>query len=84
MAEHRYQLARERAGLSIGNAARILNLPAVSLRALEHAASTAPDDLIRAMADHYGVNVAWLTGAIPRYDYEAAHRLRRPRVLQGS
>lgn len=66
---NRAKLARERAGLSIGQAARLLNLPRESLTEIEER------DLAFADADHdqlasiYQVRIEWLTGETELRDY---------------
>lgn len=74
MKKHRIQLARERAGLSVGQAARILGLERDDILSLEIAEDPDPDHLER-MADAYGVNLPWMMGEIPQYDYDRLNDL---------
>lgn len=67
---HRLRLARERAGLSLGQAATLLKVDRAYLEHLEGLPSVlaAPVDQL---AELYGVNVPWLLGEVPQHDYEA-------------
>lgn len=67
---NRSRRARESAGLSIGQAARLLGVATDQLcRVEEHDAAYADADPAR-LADLYGVNVKWLSGHAELRDYE--------------
>lgn len=74
--ENRYRLARERAGLSLGQAARITGLTLVHLSAMEMSSTVIESDPVDLMAEKYGVSVEWLTGACERYDYASARKIK--------
>jgi len=68
---HRLKLARERAGLSLGQAARILGLHREELQAIE--AGAAPGEpLMSRLAGTYRVNIPWLCGEVPIKAEESA------------
>lgn len=74
MPENRSKLARERAGLSVGQAARLVDIEREFLLLVEERDSHFADldhEEVEKMADVYGVNVPWLRGEVPRRDYEA-------------
>lgn len=62
MTENRAKRAREHAGLTIGQAARLLNMPSGDLLAIEERDSDFADADHERLADVYGVNVPWLKG----------------------
>ena len=76
MSENRYRLARERAGLSLCQAARITGLTLVHLSAMEMSSTVIESDPVDLMAEKYGVSVEWLTGACERYDYASARQIK--------
>lgn len=63
----RYRRARELAGLSLGQAARLLGIGIVDVIELESATDTPAIQTIPAqhVASMYGVSLAWLEGAEP-------------------
>lgn len=72
MLKNRSKLARERAGLSLGQAARLLGIALDRIIAWEESDlaffEDAPQELL---CEVYGVNPEWLTGERERYDYKA-------------
>jgi hypothetical protein len=77
---NRSKLARERAGLSIDQAVKMLDVEREQLISIEESDATffdyADQELRIQMADIYGTNLAWLAGDIPRYDYDAVKRVK--------
>ena len=74
---YRYKRARENAGLSLGQAAKLLRVDVGTMKAVEESGvNPAAVNLIARMADTYGVNVAWLTGEAPLYDYKTVDAMR--------
>ena len=74
---HRYKRARENAGLSLGQAAKLLRVDTGTLEAIEaNGANPAAIGLIANMADTYGVNVEWLTDEAPLHDYKTVDTMR--------
>ncbi len=71
MTKNRAKIARERAGLSIGQAARMLPLDREALIRMEELNSAFADAPTDRMAEVYGVRVEWLTGEVERHDYDA-------------
>lgn len=72
MTTNRAKLARERAGLSLGQAVKLLG--AANLLLIEESDSAFADttEVERTkMCIVYGVNLEWLTGERERYDYAA-------------
>lgn len=68
MSENRTKRARERAGLSIGQAAKILGWDLTQLGLLENPEVELTDAEANKLADVYGVNVPWLRGETPLRD----------------
>lgn len=66
--KNRALIARERAGLSLGQAARLLGISEDDVRNTEQ-----DDEICLQYADDlayvYGVNKDWLLGKVPRYNY---------------
>lgn len=66
---NRLRLARERAGLSVGQAARLLGIDRAELERIEsperQMVERAPQ-----LAELYGVSVEWLLGSVPLRDYK--------------
>lgn len=81
MAEDRRARARELAGLSVGQAARILGVKPAELRAVELGQVTSSALTSERLADVYGCSVAWLTGAVPRHDFSAINSILGGREL---
>jgi len=70
--KNRARLARERAGLSIGQACKLLGVERAELQRIEELDSEFADttrDLRDLMLDIYAVNREWLAGDVPRHDY---------------
>jgi len=75
MNENLIRVARENAGLSVGQAARLLS---VERAVIEEFEAADPDDILDEfpavadrMADLYGVCMEWMLGQVPRYDDDA-------------
>lgn len=68
--KNRCRRARERAGLSLGQAAVMLGVNVSSLAEIERADNCGTSELYDLMADTYGVNKPWLLGEVPQYDDE--------------
>lgn len=74
-AHNRSRRARESAGLSVGQAARLLGAPVDQVSSVEES-----DEAFEAfgptrLADLYGVNLDWLHGRSDLRDYDAVRRL---------
>lgn len=76
MVNHRYRRARERAGLTLGQAARLLGWTVVDLSAIETAAQRVHPATETKLAELYGVNVEWLGGDKERCDYASLKDVR--------
>ena len=77
MSAPRYQLARERAGLSVAQASRRSGLPVATIEA----ADGAGPEQHATLAELYGVTPCWLAGHDP--DPPAADDLRRQAAAKG-
>lgn len=73
---NRSRRARESAGLSLGQAARLLDVPVDQLRRVEENDSAYADAYPPRLAELYGVNVDWLSGRSELRDYEPLRNLR--------
>ncbi len=73
--KHRADRARERAGLSVGQAAKLLNMLPSDLQAIEERSTILPDHANR-LAELYQVRVEWLTGEVELRDYTAVDGMR--------
>jgi ribosome-binding protein aMBF1 (putative translation factor) len=73
--KNRARLARERAGLSIGQAAKLLNVDRDMLARWEASDTAFFDAPWVSMSDIYGVRIEWLTGACERYDYATVKKM---------
>ena len=72
---NRCRRAREGAGLSVGQAARLLGVPVDQVVCVEESdAAYAAADTAR-LADLYGVNLDWLSGRTGLCDYGALKRI---------
>ena len=80
MANNRYSLARKRAGLSTGQAARLLGVAVAELLAVD-LAEPSYTIAVERLADLYGVSVEWLTGECDLRDYAAIDRIPGGREL---
>jgi transcriptional regulator with XRE-family HTH domain len=69
--KNRSRLARERAGLTIGQAAKLIGIERGDLIRIEDLDSAFWDASREKLADVYGVNVPWLNGLSEQRDYEA-------------
>lgn len=76
MVKNRAKRARERAGLTLGQAARLLNMPSADVLASEERDSDFAEADHAKLADVYGVNVEWLRGDKDRCDYESIKDVR--------
>jgi transcriptional regulator with XRE-family HTH domain len=79
--KNRARRARERAGLSIGQAAKLLGVHRDALVCVEEQDDAFLDADRRSMADIYGVSEAWLCGDVELRDYEALNRIPGGREL---
>ena len=66
----RAKIARKNAGLSIGQAARLLGMLDEDVRLTEEA-DVACERYAPRLADVYGVNIPWLLGEVEHCDYDA-------------
>jgi hypothetical protein len=76
MIKNRSRLGRERAGLSVGQAAGMLGIVAEDLVRIEERDSCYADADQARMAAVYQVNVAWLSGLSEQRDYTTVDRMR--------
>jgi hypothetical protein len=74
--KNRAKRARERAGLTYGQAARLLNMPSGDLMGLEERDSEFANADHTKLAEIYGVNVEWLRGDSDRCDYDSIKDVR--------
>ena len=75
MVLNRSRRAREHAGLSVGQAARLLGLSIDQIRLIEDSDAAYADVGPPRLADIYGVNVEWLSGRTELCDYAALKEL---------
>lgn len=73
--KNRAKIARERAGLSVGQAARLLWMLDEDVLLTEQS-DVACSRYASRLADYYGVNIPWLLGEVDRCDYEALKGVR--------
>ena len=69
MTKNRAKRARERAGLSVGQAALLIDLPPFGVVSIEECDSDFAKADHAKLAEVYGVNVEWLRGDRDRCDY---------------
>lgn len=72
MTKNRTKLARERAGLSIGQACKLLELERdelVTIEDTDEAFAAMHPATLRAVLDIYGVNPEWLSGEREQHDW---------------
>jgi transcriptional regulator with XRE-family HTH domain len=81
VAENRFARARVNAGLSLGQAAKLLGISTAELLTVEESMLTLVQSNLTRLADLYGCSVAWLTGEVPLRDYAALHRIPGTREL---
>jgi helix-turn-helix protein len=67
--KNRSEIARMRAGLSLGQAAKLTGIARDELVRIE-VAQTLTDKVAHNLAELYGVSFKWITGMVPRYDFE--------------
>jgi len=72
---NRARRARENAGLSVGQAARLLGTSADQLRSVEASDDRYAEADLPRIADLYGVSVDWMSGRVPLLDYAAVRRI---------
>lgn len=72
---NRSRRARESAGLSLGQAARLLGVPRDQIALAEGSDAAYADFGPPRLADIYGVNLDWLSGRIELCDYEPLKNL---------
>jgi transcriptional regulator with XRE-family HTH domain len=68
MATNRAKRARERAGLTASQAAKLMNMETSDLLAIEENDSMFANADQAKLADYYGVNIPWLRGEVPLRD----------------
>jgi transcriptional regulator with XRE-family HTH domain len=78
---NRARRARQSAGLSVGQAAKLLGIDRDALVRVEEQDDAFLDANRRNMADVYGVSEAWLCGDVELRDYEALNRIPGGREL---
>lgn len=74
MSENRCRIARETAGLSLGQAAKILGIGREMLGKIEEMPRY-EGTLIDKMVDTYQVRQEWITGKVPRHDYASIDKM---------
>lgn len=72
--------ARELAGLSLAQAARLLDIPCWMLERAEAGLRDPVSHELRKMADVYGCSVSWLRGAEPQMPDETRKMLRESEI----
>lgn len=75
-ASNRFRKAREQAGLTLGQASRLLGIPITDLSGMELDKMIATEAALTAMQDRYGVSRAWLVGEGPDRDYATIDAMR--------
>lgn len=73
--ENLSEIARMRAGLSIGQAAKFTGIDRDDLIRIERA-ETIDADVVPKLCDVYAVRPEWITGEVPRYDYAALDKIK--------
>ena len=73
---NRSRRAREGAGLSVGQAARLIGVPIEQLHRVEENDVAYADADVSRFVEIYGVNVEWLSGRGELRDYEPLKSLR--------
>lgn len=76
MTLNRSRRARERSGLSLGQAVRKLGIPRDQLRRIEENDSDYAAANLPRLAELYGVNLDWMSGRSELLDYAAVKKLR--------
>ena len=72
---NRSRRAREKAGLSLGQAARLLGMPRDQLRGIEESDEAFAAANLARLCDIYGVNVEWLSGRSALCDHAALKKV---------
>lgn len=67
---NRSEIARMRAGLTLSQAAKYTDISHDDLLKIE-VDEHLSDNVARKLAEVYGVSLEWITGAVPRYNYDA-------------
>lgn len=75
LVKHRCRRARERSGLSVGQAAHLLGIERDELWDVERTIEPPAEALVAKMVDIYGICEEWIVGAVPQHDYEAVRRM---------
>lgn len=76
--KHRAKLARERAGLSVGQACKFLKIAREELTRIEESDAAFADadiDVRDLMCDIYAVNRTWLQGLVPQHAYTIVDKI---------
>jgi DNA-binding XRE family transcriptional regulator len=73
---NRCKVAREQAGLSVGQAAKLLGLTKAVITACEDPEAIVHWIISDAMAYYYGCSVEWLCGDGPDMDYETVKAMK--------
>jgi transcriptional regulator with XRE-family HTH domain len=79
--KNRARRAREGAGLSVGQAAKLLGIDRDALMRVEEQDDAFLDANRRNMADVYGVSEEWLNGEVDLRDYAALNQIPGGREL---
>jgi len=72
---NRCRRARQSAGLSVGQAARLLGVTAAQIARVEESDAAYADAGPKRLADLYGVNLDWISGRCELRDYAALKQL---------
>lgn len=75
---NRSAIARDRAGLSLGQAARLFNITVDELAEIEEAdklTDILEESGVVILAATFGVSVEWVTGVVPQYDYASVDKM---------
>lgn len=73
--KHRAKLARRNAGLSVGQAAKLLDLTTAEVIKIDETDEAFADADHARLADVYAVNLPWLRGEVEQYDYERMNKV---------
>lgn len=75
MPDNRLRRARERAGLSVGQAARLMGLDRDELLEIEEELPL-PASVAERFVEIYGTRVEWLTGEVALHDYARVDKIK--------
>ena len=78
---HRCALARKHAGLSLGQAAKLLGVDRAVVEQIEATPIVDREDRAKQMADVYGVRIEWLLGEVEQYDYATVDTMKGAETL---